>query len=291
MGRIEVRALSEPEETIEFSRGRSEVFRLAGTTITRDYHEPGWNWTDDVQPIAGTSSCQYHHRGIILRGRMGVRSDEGEEAIIGPDEVYDVAPGHVGWVEGDDPLVTLDWAGTAGWASPASEGQRVLATILFTDVVDSTRIATRLGDAAWRRARALHDDTTRSVLTSHRGREIETAGDSFLAVFDGAARAIRCGLALVRALDAADLPIRVGVHSGEVEFVDDGGLRGLSVHAAARVMALAGAGEVLVSSTTRELAEGSGLAFVSRGRHVLKGLEGEREIFAADDGGPHRTGG
>lgn len=278
MGRIEVTSLAEPDVEIPFTRGMSHVYRLAGTTVTRDVHEPGWDWIKHVQPIAGTTSCQYHHRGVVLRGRMGIRSNEGEEVLIGPDEIYDIGPGHVGWVDGDEELLTLDWAGTAGWASPPREGDRVVATIMFTDIVDSTGLAERLGDSGWRRALSLHHDTTRTVLTTFRGREIETAGDSFLAVFDSAARGVRCGQALVEALQAADLTIRVGIHTGEVEFVDDG-LHGVAVHAAARVMSAAKPGEVVVSSTTRDLAEGSELVFISKGMHALKGLSGERELF------------
>ena len=130
-----------------------------------------------------------------------------------------------------------------------------------------------------RDTRGLHDETVRSVLSRFRGREVETAGDSFLAVFDGAARAVRCGAALVVATAAIDLAIRVGIHSGDVEIGGTGGVRGLAVNTAARVLALASSGEVLVSSTTRDLAEGSSLRFASRGRHELKGLEGERELF------------
>ena len=127
----------------------------------------------------------------------------------------------------------------------------------------------------------MHDDVVRSVLTGFGGREIETAGDSFLVVFDSAESAIRCGLALVDALAAIEIPIRVGIHSGEIVMSGDQ-VRGLAVHAAARVVSRAGAGEVLVSGTSRDLAEGTkGLVFESRGRHRLKGLEGERELFIA----------
>jgi class 3 adenylate cyclase len=157
----------------------------------------------------------------------------------------------------------------------------VLATILFTDIVDSTALAREAGDASWKRTVAMHDDVVRSVLAGFGGREIETAGDSFLVVFDSAEGAVRCGLAIVRAVDAIQLSVRVGVHSGEV-IVSDDQVRGLAVHAANRILDQAGAGEVLVSGTTRDLAEGAtGLTFESRGRHRLKGLEREYELFAA----------
>ena len=280
MGKIEVKDLSAPDEVVTFERGISHQVRIGGILVSRDIHQPGWTWWDHIKPVVGTESCQFHHRGFVLAGQMGVRSDEGEEMVIGPNHVYEIAPGHVGWVEGDEEVVTVDFAGSAGWASAPTERERIVATILFTDIVDSTGRARSLGDQAWRRALALHDDTIRTVLRDFRGREIETAGDSFLAIFDGAARAVRSAAAIVAATAAIDVPIRAGVHTGEVELVD-GHLRGVAVHAAARVMALAGPGEVLVSGTTRDLAEGSGLAFESRGRHQLRGFSGDREIFAA----------
>jgi class 3 adenylate cyclase len=126
----------------------------------------------------------------------------------------------------------------------------------------------------------MHDDVVRSVLAGFGGREVDTAGDSFVVVFDSAEGAIRCGLALVPALGAIRLPIRVGIHSGEVVMSDDQ-VRGLAVHAAARILDQAGSGEVLVSGTTRDLAEGSTeLTFESRGRYRLKGLGREYELFA-----------
>jgi class 3 adenylate cyclase len=128
----------------------------------------------------------------------------------------------------------------------------------------------------------MHDDVVRNVLPEFGGREIETAGDSFLVAFDNVEGAIRCGMALVGALAAIQLPIRVGIHSGEIVMTGDQ-VRGLAVHAAARIVDQARAGEVLVSGTTRDLAEGAtGLTFESRGRHRLKGLEREHELFAAE---------
>lgn len=279
MGNIEVRSLDDPDEVVAFDHGRSHVVRLAGTLVSRDVHEPGWTWEDHIRPIVGGTSCQFHHRAYVVTGDLRIRSDEGVEMHARAGSVVDVQPGHVAWVEGDEPVVLVDWATGADWAQPKTEGERVLATILLTDIVDSTPTAQRLGDAGWRRELALHDATVRTVLRNHRGREVETAGDSFLAMFDGAARAVRCGTALVEAVRGLDLSIRVGIHTGEVEF-ENGHLRGVAVHLAARVMAMAAADEVLVTSTTRELSEGSGLEFTSRGRHVLKGIEGDRELFA-----------
>jgi class 3 adenylate cyclase len=281
MSRVEVRDLGEPEAVVSYPLGTSNQVRLAETVITRHVLQPGWSWEEHARPLAGTASCDLYHRGVVLSGRMGVRTDEGQELVIGPDQVFDLPPGHVTWVEGDEALVMVDWAGGAGFDTRPGEEARVLATILFTDIVDSTALARDAGDASWKRTVAMHDDVARSVLAGFGGREVETAGDSFLVVFDSAEGAIRCGHALVRALDAIRLRIRVGIHSGEVVVSDDQ-VRGLAVHAAARILDEAGSGEVLLSGTTRDLAEGAtGLTFESRGRHRLKGLEREHELFAA----------
>ena len=192
MSRIQVRSFREPDETLTPPLGKSAIVRIGEVTVERGVLQPGWSWRQHGKPIVRTEWCRFHHRGVVLSGQLGIRMDDGEEAIIGPDSVFDVPPGHDGWVVGDEPLVTIDWAGVEGWASPPAEGERMLATLLFTDIVDSTTLARRLGDAAWTRTRGLHDETVRSVLSRFRGREVETAGDSFLAVFNGAARAVRC---------------------------------------------------------------------------------------------------
>jgi class 3 adenylate cyclase len=160
-----------------------------------------------------------------------------------------------------------------------------MATILFTDIVASTAQARKAGDEAWKRTVAMHEDVVRTVLVRFGGREIETAGDSFLIVFDSAERAIRCGLGLVDALAAIQVSIRVAIHSGEVTLSGER-VGGVAVHTAARILGEAGSGEVLLSDTTRDLAEGAaGLAFESRGRYRLKGLEREHELFAASSAG------
>ena len=157
-------------------------------------------------------------------------------------------------------------------------GERILATVLFTDIVDSTAILQRVGDAAWRDMLATHNRLLREDLNQFRGREVATTGDGFLAVFDGATRAVRCGLAMTRSAQRAGLAIRVGLHTGEVE-MEGPNARGVAVHAAARVMSFATASEVLVSWTTRDLLEGSGLTLEDAGTHELKGLDGERRLF------------
>lgn len=281
MSRVEIRDLGEPEAVVTYPLGATYQVRLAGTVISHHVLQPGWSWEVHARAQAGTSSCELYHRGVVLRGRMGVRTDEGEEVVIGPNQVFDLPPGHVTWVEGDEELVMVDWAGGAGFDVQPGGSARVLATILFTDMVGSTAQAQEAGDAAWARTKTMHEDVVRTVLVGFGGREIETAGDSFLIVFDSAERAIRCGLALVEALAAIRVPIRVGIHSGEVTLAADH-VSGVAVNAAARILGEAGPGEVLASGTTCDLAAGAtGLTFTARGRHRLKGLEREYSLFAA----------
>ena len=160
------------------------------------------------------------------------------------------------------------------------EPDRVLATVLFTDVVGSTELATTLGDRRWRDLLESHHAAVRAELVRYRGREIDTAGDGFLAVFDGPARAIRAAVAIIDAVKALGLDLRAGVHTGEIEQLPGGDIRGIAVHTGARVAATAGPGEVLVSSSVRDLVAGSGFTFVDRGSHVLKGIEEERRLYA-----------
>ncbi len=165
-------------------------------------------------------------------------------------------------------------------ARERARSNRALLTVLVTDLVDSTRRASELGDAAWRSAMARHDELNREQLRRFGGREVKHTGDGFLATFDGPTTAIRCAKALAAAVPAElGLDLRAGIHTGEVEIVGDD-LRGVGVHIAARVSALAGAGEVLVSSTVKELITGSGILLEDRGAHVLKGVPDEWRVFA-----------
>jgi class 3 adenylate cyclase len=157
---------------------------------------------------------------------------------------------------------------------------RVLATVLFTDIVGSTRRATELGDRDWRILLTRHNETVRQELARHRGREIKTLGDGFLATFDGPARGVRCANAIIEKLRPLGIDVRCGLHTGEIEIGRDD-VGGIAVHTAARVADLAGAGEVLVSSTVRDLVAGSGLQFHDRGSHTLRGLPEALRLFAA----------
>jgi class 3 adenylate cyclase len=160
-----------------------------------------------------------------------------------------------------------------------AEPDRVLATVLFTDIVDSTAHAAELGDRAWHELLQRHHETVRSQLGRFRGREMDTAGDGFFATFDGPARAIRCAFAIQEGVDELGLGVRAGLHTGECELVDDK-VGGIAVHIGARVAALAEPGEVLVSSTVKDLVAGSGIEFEDRGDHQLKGISEAWHLFA-----------
>lgn len=160
------------------------------------------------------------------------------------------------------------------------EPDRVLATVLFTDIVGSTELAAELGDQQWAELLAGHHRVVRTELERHRGQEVRLVGDSFLATFDGPARGIRCAAALRDAVRPLGLELRAGLHTGELELAPSG-VEGIAVHIGARVAALAGAGEILVSSTVKDLVVGSGIDFADRGAHALKGVPGEWRVFAA----------
>jgi pimeloyl-ACP methyl ester carboxylesterase len=168
-----------------------------------------------------------------------------------------------------------------GWED--TEPDRMLATVLFTDIVGSTAKAVELGDRRWRELLERHNTLVRRQLLRFRGREIDTAGDGFFATFDGPARAIRCACAITGGVRELGLSVRAGLHTGECEIADSN-VAGIAVHTGARVAAQAGAGEVLVSSTVKDLVAGSGIEFTDRGAHELKGIPGQWRLFAVDRG-------
>jgi class 3 adenylate cyclase len=177
-------------------------------------------------------------------------------------------------------------------AHTGAEFERILATLVFTDIVDSTSVAARVGDRAWRDLLDQHNELVRGELDRFKGREIATTGDGFLATFDGPGKAVRCGLSITGAAATLGIRVRAGVHTGEVD-VREADIGGLAVHIAARVAALAAPGEVLVSSTVKDLLVGSGIEFEGRGEHALKGVPETWRLFAArrdpSEGAPGRT--
>jgi class 3 adenylate cyclase len=280
MARLQRKSLSTPDETRTFPNGKLEIFDLDDVVVGRTIFQPGWRWSKDVKEIAGTPSCQYHHLGVVISGTLHVEMDDGLALEIGPDSAFEIPPGHDAWVVGDEPYVTIDYAGMRSFARPTvGTGERILGSILFTDVVDSTATLARVGDPAWRDLLRRHNELAQFELDRFRGRLIKQTGDGLLALFDGTERAVRCASAIAAGSAAIGLPIRAGIHTGEIERIP-GDIRGVAVHMAARVMAIAGPGEILVSASTRELLAGSALEFEDRGNHELKGLPGERQLFA-----------
>lgn len=275
--------LSHPDESFHFDHGRAESLELGDLTVGRTTFQPGWRWSTHIKPMVGTDWCESRHLGYVLSGRIRVLMKNGTQTDLHLGDFFDIPAGHDAWVLGDDEAVTIEWSGVRGWLTPMeSLSQRVLATLVFTDLVDSTAMASRLGDRNWREVLSRHDERVRDTVGRFRGREVKNTGDGFLIAFDGAARAVHCAAELVSAARRDGLAIRAGVHTGEVEWID-GDIRGLAVHEASRVLGLAGPYEVLVSSTTKDLSLGSGLRFEDQGEYALKGLERRRLFRLADN--------
>jgi len=280
MPRLQSRSFRKPDRARALGIGRLELVDLDETTVGRVTLPPGWRWSRDVRPVVGTSSCQNRHVAYAISGVMHVVMDDGTEIDVEAGDAHEIPPGHDAWVVGDDAYVGVEWASSGLYGQTSEElGDRLLATILFTDIVDSTVHLARLGDTAWRRLLLEHNVRLRAQLDRFRGREITTTGDGIMAMFDTPVRAVRCAAAMGPSVADLGIRIRAGLHTGEIELVA-GNPRGVAVHAAARIAALAGPGEVLVTATTRDLLEGAGLTFEDRGEHELKGFATPRHVFA-----------
>ena len=279
MARLQRRRFNQPSEVRKVPRGQVDIVELDDIVVGRMAFEPGWKWSRDFGPIAGTPTCQYHHVGIVQSGVLIVEMDDGTMLRLEPDDVFEIPPGHDSEVVSDEPWVAIDFAGTRTFAQPAgSRSERILSSILFTDIVDSTATAERVGDVAWKSIVARHNELALAEVDRYRGRIVKTTGDGILALFDGAERAVRGANAICLAAAEIGLAIRAGIHTGEVELVA-ADVRGVAVHVAARIMSLAGPGEVMVSATTQDLLAGSGVTFADAGQHELKGLSGLRQVY------------
>jgi len=244
------------------------------------------NLETDARPILPSI-----HVPTLVVHRVGDRNCDVRNALFAADQipgaVYVELPGedHLPWVGDSEAIVeeierflTGIWE-SGGWEEP--EPERVLSTVLFTDIVGSSERAASLGDRAWRELLGNHHTVVRRQLARFRGREMDAAGDGFFASFDGPARAIRCACAIVESMPELGLAVRAGLHTGECELMDEK-VAGIAVHTGARVASHAQPGEVLVSSTVKDLVAGSGLAFEDRGAHELKGIPGEWRLFAVE---------
>lgn len=277
---LQRKGFAQPDQARGFPNGKIDVIQLGEVAVGRFLFQPGWRWSVDVASIAGTRSCQHRHLGYTISGSLHVRMDDGSELVIRPGDAYEIPPGHDAWVEGNEAWDSVEFTSARTFAvSPEELGERTLATILFSDIVDSTATLARLGDRAWAELLEEHNSRIRTAIDQFRGREMNTLGDGFLALFDGPARAVRAAGSMDQAVADLGLRLRVGIHTGELEIVG-GQARGVAVHTAARVSSLAGPGEVLVSATTHDLLDGSALSFEPHGEHELKGLTGKRLLFS-----------
>jgi class 3 adenylate cyclase/pimeloyl-ACP methyl ester carboxylesterase len=255
-GRLQVQAAS-PHDAVAFMRMAFEIdVRHVAPSIsapTQIVHRTG----DQVCDVGNARWLAQHIRGAKYVELPGVD--------------------HIPWIDGDDILGEIREFLT-GVREP-EEPDRVLTTVLFTDIVGSTERARQLGDRRWRDLLERHHELVRAELARFRGREVDTTGDGFFATFDGPARAIRSAKAVTESVRGLGLEIRAGLHTGEVELAGDS-VRGIAVHTGARVAAQAGPSEVLVSQTVKDLVAGSGIEFQNRGTHELKGVPGEWRLYA-----------
>ena len=269
------------------SKMHDEDFARRLATYFRNAASPGaavallkMNTQIDIRSVLPTI-----HSPTLVMHRTGDRDVNIEEgrwmAAQIPGARFVELPGddHLPWV-GDQDAVLDEVEEFLTGVRPARDFDRVLATVMFTDIVGSTDVAARIGDRAWRELLDSHHRIVRSELERFRGREVNTAGDSFLATFDGPARGVRCALSIRDAVKRLGIGIRAGLHTGEIE-LDRDAIAGIAVHIGARVAARADADEVLVSSTVRDLVSGSGIRFSDRGAQVLKGVPGTWQLFAA----------
>ncbi len=274
--------LREPDESIQFPGIREDLVEIAGMTVARTVQDPGWRWSTDMRHLVGGEWCEARHIGVVISGRWGAVLRDGTVIEFGPDDVYDLPPGHDGYTIGDEPAVMIEWSGMRALAGGrAGLDDRVLAILLFTDLVESTTTLVQVGDLGWRDVITHHHQTARSEVERFRGRIVDTAGDGLLAIFDAPARALRCAVAIRDAATHHALQVRAAVHAGEVTTAGDD-IRGLAVHEAARILAAAAPNEILVSETIPSLVSGLGLGFEERGTHELKGF-GERTLLAFVD--------
>jgi pimeloyl-ACP methyl ester carboxylesterase/class 3 adenylate cyclase len=231
-----------------------------------------------VLPTIHVPTLVLHRTGDVT---VNVEAGRYQGAQI-PGAKYVELPGvdHIPFVGDSDSVLDEIEAFLTGVRS-APEADRVLATVLFTDIVGSTELASRFGDRRWRDLLEAHHGLVRRELARFRGREVDTAGDGFLATFDGPARAIRCAGAISDAVRPLGIKVRAGVHTGECEVIGEK-VGGIAVHTGARVASIAGPDEVWISSTVKDLVAGSGLRFTDRGVHSLKGIPGEWRLFALE---------
>jgi class 3 adenylate cyclase len=273
-------SLTLDEQTLETY---TSMFRMTGGPGTAHVLETMWRETDvrDVLPAVHVPTLVLHRTDDQAYPIAGARFTA--EHIAGSRFVELPGGDHLSWEGDTDMLISEIDRFLRSVRDEEAELDRVLATVMFTDIVGSTERASALGDRRWKELLAAHHDVVRHLLARYRGREIDTAGDGFLATFDGPARAVRCARSTVEAVRPLGLEIRAGCHTGEVE-LDGDEVRGIAVHIGSRVGALAGPSEVFVSSTVKDLVAGSGLVFEDAGEHELKGVPDRWRLYRVMSG-------
>jgi class 3 adenylate cyclase len=279
MATIRKKNFANPDIERDVGRGTLQIIELGDVAVGRIEYQPGWNWVEDLKERVGTETCQIRHMGVALSGRLGITMDDGSSFVIEPLDAFDVPAGHLAYVVGDEPWTSIDTVGRRNFGARPEPGlDRYLATILFVDIVGSTEMVRRLGDHAWRDLLADHNAAARYVLERYRGVEIGTIGDGLLATFDSPARAVRAAADISERARDLGLEVRAGLHTGEVERAGDD-VRGIAVHHASRVAGEAGAGQIVVSSATRALLTGSGVALEPIGSRNLKGIDEPDDLY------------
>jgi class 3 adenylate cyclase len=271
-----------PSEADDLSvRHWFRVFMISAATLAEQYEGIRSLGPVDIRGLLGTVQAP-----VLVLHRTGDRAADVRASRYMADRIpgarFVGLPGddHLPFFGDQDTVVELTQEFLTG-VTPVLEPDRVLATVLFTDIVESTRLAAELGDRRWHRVLVGHQEVVRRQLARFRGREVKTTGDGFLATFDGPARAIRAANAIRAGLRELELEIRVGLHTGECELLGED-IGGIAVHIAARVMAAAGAGEILCSRTVKDLVAGAGYAFADRGAHRLKGIPDAWQLYAVE---------
>src|SRR3954469_8901474 len=278
MARLQRRRFDDTQDVRVTPGGRVEMVELEDRVVARITWQPGWRWSESMRPITGTQFCQSHHVGIVLEGTLRIQMADGIELEFRAGDVLEITPGHDAWVVGDEPVVTVDFEAMRGFAKADGRARRQLASVLMTDIVDSTSKAVALGPTRWQDTISRHNERAERRIASYDGRMVKTTGDGVIGLFDSAESAVRAAVAIAHAITPLGVKIRSGVHTGEIE-MSAGDVRGVVVLMVARMMALASAGDVIVSTTVRDVLDGTDLGFEDFGRHELKGLAGERQLY------------
>ena len=278
MARLQRRRFDDTEDVRVTPGGRVEMVELDDRVVAKITWQPGWRWSENMKPITGTQFCQSHHVGIVLQGTLRVQMADGVELEFHSGDVLEIPPGHDAWVVGDEAVVTVDFEAMRGFAKAEGRSRRQLASVLMTDIVDSTAQAVAMGPARWQEVISRHNERAERTIASYDGRMVKTTGDGVIGLFDSAESAVRAAVAISDAVAPLGVGIRAAVQTGEVE-MSAGDVRGVVVHTVARMMALGGAGDVIASTTVRDVLDGADVQFDDFGRHELKGLPGERQLY------------